>query len=178
MQFHIKSIIAVMLLVVFIVSCTNNSSTGDSISENTDNSGLENTENFVSENTASPVSGNPGLSLVKVQKIEVYHFHGTNQCYSCKTVGAYAEETVNTYFSEELKSGKIIFAHINGDLAENKEKVQQYGVTGSSLWIGIYDDAGFHPEQNVNVWYKISNKEDYMNYLKGIIDKRLAGDYS
>ena len=34
-----------------------------------------------------------------IEKIEVYHFHGTNQCYSCKTVGAYAEETINTYFS-------------------------------------------------------------------------------
>ncbi len=28
-----------------------------------------------------------------VEKIEIYHFHGTNQCYSCITMGDYAEGT-------------------------------------------------------------------------------------
>jgi hypothetical protein len=39
----------------------------------------------------------------------------------------------------------------------------------------VYDDKGFHTEENVNVWYKISNKEDYMNYLKGVLEKKLQG---
>ena len=124
------------------------------------------------------LAGNPNTTTSLVEKIEVYHFHGTNQCYSCLTVGAYAEETVNTYFAEELKSGKIVFGHINAELAQNSDKVAQYGVTGSSLWIGVYDSDGFHPEQNTNVWYKIGDKQDYMTYLKGIIDRRLAGDFS
>jgi hypothetical protein len=115
--------------------------------------------------------------VVNIEKLEIYHFHGTNQCYSCKTVGAYAEETVNTYFADELKSGKIVFGHINGDLPENKDLVIKYGVTGSSLWLGVYDKNGFHPEQNTNVWYKIGNKEDYMTYLKGVIEQKLAGTY-
>jgi hypothetical protein len=113
-----------------------------------------------------------------VEKVEVYHFHGTNQCNSCITVGAYAEETVSLFFSEQLKSGKIVFGHINGELPENQELVMKYGATGSSLWIGVYNSSGFYPEQNVNVWYKINNKAEYMNYLKDLIDKRLAGDMS
>lgn len=111
-----------------------------------------------------------------VYKVEVLHFHGTHQCYSCITVGKYAEETVNTYFSEEVKAGKIRFAHINGELPENSGLVQKYGTTGSSLWMGVYDENGFHKEENVNVWYKISNKEEYMNYLKDIIERRLRGE--
>jgi hypothetical protein len=113
-----------------------------------------------------------------IQKIEIYHFHATNQCYSCITVGALAEKTVNTYFANEVSSGKITFAHINVDLPENKELAQKYGVTGSSLWIGVYDSTGFHKEENVNVWYKIKNEFDYTTYLKTIIDKRLVGDFS
>jgi hypothetical protein len=42
----------------------------------------------------------------------------------------------------------------------------------------VYDKNGFHKEENVNVWYKIGNKDDYMAYLKGVIEKRLAGDLS
>ena len=129
----------------------------------------------------SPETGNAVLdsfNKVSIDKLEIYHFHPTNQCNSCRTVGAYAEETVNTYFAEELKSGKIVFGHINAQLPENEELVKKYEVTGSSLWLGVYDKNGFHPEQNTNVWYKINDKEDYMNYLKGIIEKRLAGDLS
>ena len=118
------------------------------------------------------------LAVGSVERVEVIHFHRTQQCYSCITVGQYAEETVNTYFSEELKSGRITFAHVNVELPENQELVTRYEVTGSSLWIGVYDDNGFHKEQNTQVWYKIGNKDEYMNYLKGIIQKRLVGDYS
>jgi len=112
-----------------------------------------------------------------IEKVEIYHFHATNQCYSCKTVGAYAEETVNTYFSNELKSGKMVFGHINVDLPENKVLVDKYGAKGSSLIIGVYHrDGKFTKEENVNVWYKISNKEDYMTYLKGVIESKLSGE--
>lgn len=121
-------------------------------------------------------TGSKNLSIAQdiVEKVEVYHFHGTNQCSSCIAVGKLAEETVNTYFAEELKSGKVAFAHINFDLPENKELATKYGVTGSSLWIGVYDQQGFHPEQNTNVWYKINDKKGYMDYLKGIIDEKLG----
>ena len=112
-----------------------------------------------------------------VQKIEVFHFHGTHQCYSCKTVGAYAEETVKTYFSDELKTGKIAFDHINTELPENRETAVKYGVTGSSLWVGIYkSDGSFSKEENVKVWYKINDKQDYMNYLKQVLEQKLEGN--
>jgi hypothetical protein len=94
-----------------------------------------------------------------VEKVEVYHFHGTAQCYSCKTVGAYAEETVNLFYADEVRSGKVIFQSINYDLPENRE-------------------LATNPEQNTDVWLKINNKDDYLLYLKSVIGKRLAGDFS
>ena len=112
-----------------------------------------------------------------VQKLEIIHFHGTHQCYSCITVGAYAEETVNTYFKDELDKGVIVFDHINGELPENRELVMKYGITSASLWLGTYSKNGsFSAEQNINVWYKIDNKEAYMTYLKGVIEQKLAGN--
>lgn len=124
-------------------------------------------------------SGDPGKTASSsVEKVEVYHFHATRQCYSCITLGAYAEETVNTYFAPEVAAGKVVFAHVNVELPENKALVEQYGPTGSSLWIGVYDKNGFHKEENINVWYKIGNKDEYLAYLKDVIGKRLAGDFS
>jgi len=127
------------------------------------------------------MNGNVTASGTKIssdiEKVEVYHFHSTQQCSSCIAVGKLAEETLNTYFSDELKSGKLVFAHINVDLPENKALVDKYEAKGSSLIIGTYGkDGSFTKEENINVWYKISNKEDYMNYLKGVIEQKLAGN--
>ena len=110
-----------------------------------------------------------------IEKVEVYHFHATNQCVTCKTVGANAEATVNTYFANELKSGKIVFAHINIDLPENKALVDKYEAKGSSLLIGVYGkDGSFTKQEDTNVWYKM-DKTDSMNYLKGVIEQKFSG---
>jgi len=128
---------------------------------------------YFTENVTA--SGTPISS--EIERVEIYHFHSTNQCYSCKTVGAYAEETVNTYFSSELKSGKMVFGHIDVDSPENKELVDKYEAKGASLLIGTsYKDGTFTKEENTNVWYKISNKEEYLSYLKGVIENKLSGE--
>jgi hypothetical protein len=113
----------------------------------------------------------------EIEKVEVYHFHATRQCYTCKTVGAYAEETVNTYFADELKSGKLVFASVNIELPENKALVDKYEAKGSSLLSGVYGkDGTFSKQEDSTVWYKIDNKEDYMSYLKGVIEQKFLGN--
>ncbi|MDO9035834.1 MAG: nitrophenyl compound nitroreductase subunit ArsF family protein [Methanoregula sp.] len=111
-----------------------------------------------------------------VERVEVYHFHGNSQCTSCIAVGNLAEKTVNANFKVELASGKLVFAHINYDLPENVALATKYGVTGSSLWIGVYDANGFHKKEDTRVWSLIGNKDTYNFYLTGLISKRLNGD--
>ena len=125
-------------------------------------------------------TGNVTVSGVQIsgdiEKVEVYHFHATKQCLTCKTVGSLSEETVNTYFADELKSGKLVFAHVNVDLPENKALVDKYEAKGSSLLIGVYGkDGSFLKQEDTNVWYKIYNKTDFTNYLKGVIEQKLSG---
>ena len=69
-----------------------------------------------------------------------------------------------------------MFAHINYDLPENVALATKYGVTGSSLWIGVYDANGFHKKEDTRVWSLIGNKDSYNFYLTGLISKRLNGD--
>lgn len=126
-------------------------------------------------------TGNDALSTGSklssdIAKVEIYHFHATSQCVTCKTVGSNAEATVNTYFANELKSGKIVFGHINIDLPENKALVEKYGATGSALMIGVYGkDGSFAKQEDTNVWYKM-DKTNSMDYLKGIIEQKFAGN--
>jgi hypothetical protein len=161
-------VIMLLVLALLSVGCADLAPTSQMMGSSVDKttSDAETTSISSAEKAAAP----------SVEKVEVIHFHGTHQCYSCKTVGQYADDTVNSLFADEVKNGKVSFAHINTDLLENMELVKKYGVTGSSLWIGVYDNNGFHKEENVNVWYKIDNKEEYVKYLSEIIAKRLKGD--
>ena len=119
-------------------------------------------------------TGAPGT----VERVEVYHFHGNSQCTSCIAIGDLAEKTVNDNFKAELASGRLVFAHVNYDLSENAALAAKYGVTGSSLWIGVYDNNGFHKQQDMDVWYLTGEKERYNFYLTALISKRLNGDLS
>jgi thiol-disulfide isomerase/thioredoxin len=123
-----------------------------------------------------PVTGNLDTSSLSVERVEVYHFHGNQQCPSCIAVGNLAEKTVNTYFKGELASGRLVFGHVNVQQPENAALAERYGVTGSSLWIGIYDSNGFHKEQDIRVWSLINDEEAYSKYLSGILSRRLNGD--
>lgn len=118
------------------------------------------------------------ITSSSVERVEVFHFHGDQQCTSCITVGDLAEKTINTNFKDELVSGRLVFAHVNAQQPENAELAAKYGVTGSSLWIGVYDANGFYKEENVKVWYLINNKEAYSLYLTDLVNKRLNGDLS
>jgi len=106
--------------------------------------------------------------------IEVIHFHGNAQCNSCVMVGAYAEDAVNTYFADELKSGDLVFMHVNYGLPENKKLAERYGAAYSSLWIGTYTEEGFSAEHDTNVWYMINDRAGYMSNLSVVIDEKLA----
>lgn len=128
----------------------------------------------------TPVLGNttdvvlaPKNSSVKV---EIYHFHRTQQCGSCIQLGKLAEKTVNTYFADELSSGKLAFGHINYELPENSALSDKFGPSGASLWIGTTIDRDFTKEEDIKVWYKLQDEEGFMSYLKGVIEKRLGGD--
>lgn len=121
----------------------------------------------------SPVKNNNTSSISGNITVEVIHFHATAQCYSCITVGEIAERTVN-----QLNNPKITMKHVNIDLSENRDIVTKYGATSSAIMIGVYNDNEFHKEENINVWYKISNATDYFNYFSALLSRRLNGDFS
>jgi hypothetical protein len=111
-------------------------------------------------------------------RVEVYHFHMTRQCSSCIALGRLMDETVNASFAKEVESGRLKSGHINIELPENKEIAERYGATGSSLYIGTYINGAFYKEENTDVWYKLNNHLEYVNYLTPILKRRLSGDLS
>jgi len=127
---------------------------------------------LISGATADATNSPGGVELV-----EVYHFHPTNGCHTCTTIGEYAEETVKKFYPADLEKKRIVFDHINFQDPKNADLVKKYEVTGSSLMIGVTNSTGFHKEEDIRVWYKTGNKDEFMTYLKDLLDRRLAGSF-
>jgi len=118
------------------------------------------------------------VSLPPPDVLEVYHFHATQQCYTCQVLGELAEETITTRFAQELSGGNLMFAHVNAELPENAEFVSRYGVISSSLMIGYTDETGFHAENQIGLWYKLGDKEAFADELEETLNKKLGTNKS
>lgn len=74
---------------------------------------------------------NPGNTLLSQAKdIEVYYFHYTRRCVTCRDVEIVSGEAV-----KELYGDRVPFFEVNLDETEGKEKAKELGISGQTLLI-------------------------------------------
>jgi len=138
---------------------------------------------LVAVSSGSPKSesntGNQNQSLMSVasrsaDKIEVVHFHATQQCWSCTTVGEFALKTIKEKFPEEYQNGTIVFKDTNGELPENKAIVAKYQAGGSALFVNAIIANKDNIEEDVTVWRLVSNEQQFLNYFEAKLNKLLG----
>lgn len=134
----------------------------------------ENNSSQVLSSTQNSPTATPSVSTVPADKIEVVHFHGTQQCWSCITVGQYALKTIKEKFPEEFASGKIVYKDINGELKENREIVMKYQARGSSLFINAIRGGKDDIAEDVTVWRLVNSESQFVNYFENKL-KSLLG---
>lgn len=107
-------------------------------------------------------------------KLEIYYFHRTARCYSCKTIGQYVREVVEEKYGEQIENKIIDFRELNVELPENKGIAIKYQASGSSLFINRIIDGKNNIEQDVNVWRLLNNEIQFKNYLENKINSYLG----
>lgn len=133
----------------------------------------------ISPGTESQDRGDSSTAVLSdITKVELYHFHGNQQCYSCVLLGDLAEKVVKDNYPDEIASGKLVFGHINAEDPANRDLAQKYEVVSSSLMIGVYTKDSFTKQDLVGLWYRLGNEEEYSDYLTGILDEFLKGGQS
>ena len=109
-----------------------------------------------------------------VNTIEVFDFHTTNRCITCKAIESNTLYTLETYFSEELENGKITFKVVNIDDKENYELAKKFKASGTSLYLNI-----INPEKEKQIdltafAFTYGKKQDvFSERLKNKIEKQL-----
>ncbi|MFH1307186.1 MAG: nitrophenyl compound nitroreductase subunit ArsF family protein [Candidatus Micrarchaeota archaeon] len=121
------------------------------------------------ENTVAEIGG-------KDVSVEMFHFHGNTQCYSCVRLGELADNVINNYFKDELESGELNYMHINAQAPENLELAKEYQVSSISLQIGTTINGVKTRENLDKVWHYLEDEKGFENYLKPMLEKRLNGE--
>ncbi|NQU68276.1 MAG: hypothetical protein HQ510_10070 [Candidatus Marinimicrobia bacterium] len=79
---------------------------------------------------------NEGLT----NKIEVIDFHSTHRCMTCNAIESNTVYTLNTFFADELKNGKITFQTVNVDEETNYGMAEKFEASGTSLFLNVIID--------------------------------------
>ncbi len=126
----------------------------------------------VNKTTAESGKSDAGSAGVKgtSDKFVAYYFHGNFRCNNCRKIEQYSRESVDLYFSEQLKTGELTFKVINTDEPENKHFVEDYQLYTRSLIIAEFKDGKQVKWKNLaKVWDYLNDKEKFYEYVKSEI---------
>jgi hypothetical protein len=110
----------------------------------------------------------PASAVSKNGDVEVYYFHLTTRCITCKTVEAEARKNIDILYADEVKAGKISFTALNLEEATGKSMGEKLGVNSQTLLIVKGD-------QKINITnegflYAVSQPQKFTEVMKSKID--------
>jgi hypothetical protein len=108
------------------------------------------------------------LSSASGNDVEVYYFHLTTRCVTCRTVEAEARKNVEILYADKVKAGKISFTALNLEEATGKSMGERLGVNSQTLLIVKGD-------QKINITnegflYAVSQPQKFTEVMKSKID--------
>lgn len=104
-----KLILHLLVSSLLLIACNNNKSTTEKAEQNT--------------------------SVTNQNRLEVYCFHGTRQCETCKNMKANTKKTLDTHFASQLNDSSIVFSIIDVDDEKNEKLAEKFQATGTALMI-------------------------------------------
>jgi len=84
----------------------------------------------------------------KHNRLEVYCFHATRQCETCKNMKVNTKTTLEKYFASQLKDSSIVFTIIDVDDEKNEKLAEKFQATGTALMINKIVNG----EDNITDW--------------------------
>ncbi len=115
----------------------------------------------------------PDTSSAPADGVEVVYFHRAHRCYSCFYAETGTRYTVETYFADELASGKVTFEVFDVEDEENATIVKKYGAFTSSLFINTIKGGSDHIEEITDIWFVLGNDEAFVEVVRGKIEESL-----
>jgi hypothetical protein len=110
----------------------------------------------------------PSVAVTNNGDVEVYYFHMTIRCVTCKTIEAEARKNIEMLYPEQFKSGKISFTALNIEEPAGQITGQRLGVNSQALLI-VKGDQKFNIT-NEGFLYAVSKPDKFRDVIKEKVD--------
>jgi hypothetical protein len=116
---------------------------------------------------AQPEKKQP-VTAVSENNVEVYYFHMTVRCITCKTIEAETRKNLEMLYPGQYMEGKISFTALNLEEATGKAMGEKLGVNGQTLLIVSGD-------QKINITtdgflYAMAKPDKFREVIKEKVD--------
>lgn len=110
-------------------------------------------------------------------RVDVLYFRRPTKCTTCRCYEERTTYVVNTYFQDELNSGKMTFQVLEIGDPENSEMINKYVAFGGQLFIDIVKDGTDHITEikEINELDCIADKESFDTVIRDVIERSLSG---
>lgn len=105
--------------------------------------------------------------------VEVVYFHRSQRCSSCLRAEDGIRRAIETYFKDELASGKLVFKVLNVQDEANAAIADKYGAAGSSLFVNEIKDGSDNIAEVTDIWLLLNNDTAFIKAVKSEIEKHL-----
>ena len=114
---------------------------------------------------------NQVISANSGNDVEVYYFHTSIRCVTCKAVEAEARKNVEILYPEQFMAGKLSFTSLNLEEATGRAAGQRLGVNSQTLLI-VKGDQKINLT-NEGFLYAVSQPQKFSEVMKSKIDPLL-----
>lgn len=131
-------------IIILLLALACNTNTNNKVKNDSDSMAVKNDsaksakQNAKSDTTVEITSKSDSKETVAISekpKVLIYNFHVTNRCPSCIAIEKATTKTINKYFSNELKTGRIKRQILNVDDKANKFISEKYEAFGSGIFV-------------------------------------------
>ena len=100
-------------------------------------------------------------------RVEVYYFHRTVRCPTCKTIGAYTEEAIRNGFRKERRSGRVAIFMIDLQDDANAAFTKAYDIEGPTLVISDVQGRRVMLWKSLpKIWSLFKKKDAFIEYVQ------------
>jgi hypothetical protein len=118
---------------------------------------------LVAENAAA---AEPPKKAPKDRVVAMY-FHRTQRCPTCRKMGSYTEEAINTAFVKQLKERTVEFHYIDFQDKKKAAFTKAYKITGPALIVArVADNKVAEFKDLKDIWTHVGDKKAFVKYVR------------
>ncbi len=111
------------------------------------------------------------VSIAKQNRLEIFCFHGTRQCETCKNMKANTKTALDNHFAAQLKDSSIVFSIVDVDDVKNEKLAEKFQATGTALMINkVVNGKDSIIDWSDFAFEKANDNEVFISELKTKID--------